>query len=305
MIQGIIAAMVTPMTDKGDIDISGIRYLVNKLIDSGVHGVFCLGTTGEFYALTNNEKKCVADTVLEEANGRVPVFVGTGAITTREVISLTIWAEKAGAQGASIVTPYFIKPTQSELYMHYTRIADSTSMPIVLYNMPSLTGNNLEVSTVEKLARVPNIVGIKDSSGDFNNILNYIKCTDNMFSVLAGNDSLIYKTLEAGGAGAVAATANVVPELVVSIYELWKNGSKEEAKKRQEQLKPLRSCFPLGTVPGVLKQAVSLGIFPVGQPRLPVTQLQGKTLEKLEKVISKYNEIDEPTYRDLKISLNL
>jgi 4-hydroxy-tetrahydrodipicolinate synthase len=288
MLQGVICAMVTPMTQDEEIHEEGIRLLVNRLIGGGVDGLFCLGTTGEFYALTEEEKEHVVSVVLDETKGRVPVYVGTGAISTREVISFTNKVEQMGAAGVSIVTPFYISLSQEELYRHYRKIAESVSLPIILYNIPSRTGVSLEPPTVERLALVPNIIGIKDSSGDFDNILGYISRTDESFSVLAGTDSLIYDTLEAGGKGAVAATANVLPEVVVSIYRYWQQGKKEDAWDAQERIKRLRECFRLGTAPGVLKQVVSLVQLPVGPPRGPVCELTGDKRQELLRILLPY-----------------
>lgn len=285
-IKGIIAAMVTPMKENEDIDLEGMRYLTDYLIRKGVHGLFCLGTTGEFYGLTESEKLEVIRTVVEEANGRVPVYAGTGGTTTREVIALTNKVENLGVKAVSVITPYFIAPSQQELYLHYKNIAESTDIDIILYNIPMRTGLHLEAQTVSRLSQIQNIVGIKDSSGKFENIQSYIDSTDSDFTVLAGTDSLILQTLMAGGKGAIAATANVVPEIAVAIYENFVHGDLEKAGEAQEALKPLRNAFGLGTAPGVLKQAVNLMGINVGYPRMPVSKLEGEALDKLTQVIS-------------------
>jgi 4-hydroxy-tetrahydrodipicolinate synthase len=284
-LQGIIAAMITPMGEDESINENGLRILVNRLIDAGIHGLFCLGTTGEFYALTNEEKERVVAIVVEEAKGRVPVYAGTGGISTREVISLIKRIQGLGVEAVSIITPFFVSPSQEELYLHYEMIARSVSMPIILYNIPMRTGVHLEPQTVARLSKVQNIIGIKDSSGKFENIASYIEMSDKDFHVLAGTDSLILDSLKAGGTGAIAATANVVPELVVSIYENFKNGKIHEAEAAQLKLKPLRDSFKLGTAPGVLKEAANIVGIPAGPSRMPVTRLKGCELEELEQVI--------------------
>lgn len=284
--EGIIAAMVTPMDNDQRVDEKALRLLVKRLVDAGVHGLFCLGTTGEFYALTDEEKEQIVKTVVEEAAGRVPVYAGTGGISTHEVIRLTQRIRNSGVKAVSVITPYFIAPSQEELYFHYQTVAKSVDVPILLYNIPARTGVHLEVDTVAELSKIPNIIGIKDSSGKFEYIKRCIEKTGDHFSVLAGNDSLILSTLEAGGKGAIAATANVVPGLVVSIYENFINGRTKEAKAAQEKLKPLRDAFSLGTAPGVLKEAVNAAGIAAGPPRLPVTRLTGDALAQLKRVIS-------------------
>ncbi|QXE17867.1 4-hydroxy-tetrahydrodipicolinate synthase [Clostridium sp. 001] len=289
-LKGIITAMVTPMTKEQKIDENVTKQLVNHLIDAGVNGIFILGTNGEFHLLSNEEKIELAKIVIKEVSGRAPVFVGTGGNRTEEVIELSKKMEKIGADALSIITPYFIPVTQDEVINHYKKIAASTSLPILLYNIPSKTGMTLEPETVAELSKVDNIIGIKDSSGKFENIQNYIEITKNSknFGVLAGTDSLILKTLMAGGKGAIAATSNMIPDIVVSIYKNWKNGNIEAAEKAQEELQPLRDTFKYGTLPSILKKAVELYSIPVGPPRLPAAEPTGQALEKVKEMVKFY-----------------
>jgi len=231
--KGVIPAVVTPMNKDESINESAFRKLLNYLVENGVHGVFIIGSQGEFYALTKEEKIRLMEIAVEEVNGRVPVYAGTGAIATREVIELNDAAEKIGVDAVSIITPYYISPTQEELYEHYAKIAKATKLPVLLYNNPGRTGGvKLEPRTVEKLAEIDNIVGIKDSSGDLTNTSDYIRRTKNKnFHVLAGRDTLILATLLYGGAGSIAATANVAPRLVASIYDYFVQGDLENAKR--------------------------------------------------------------------------
>lgn len=287
--KGIIPAMVTPLTKEQKINEEASRKLVNHLINSGVHGIFILGTNGEFYLLNNEEKVEFAKIVIDEVNGRVPVMVGTGANSTEESIELSRKMEEIGADALSVITPFFIAPTQEELILHFKKIAEATSLPILMYNIPSRTGVNIEAKTAAELAKVKNIVGIKDSSGSFENIQQYIDATkDEEFSVFAGTDSLILKTLMAGGKGAVAATANMLPDVVVSIYNNWVEGNITEAENDQEKLQPLRDTFKYGTLPSVLKKAVELYSIPVGPPKLPATEPKGEMLEKVKQMVAFY-----------------
>src|SRR5215470_7719339 len=169
-IHGIIPPVATPMKDNEDLDLPRLRWFLDHLIASGVHAVFVLGTNSEFYALDEREKQEVIATAVEHVNRRVPVYAGTGAETTREAVRLTRLAEKEGADGVSVITPYFVLPNQQEIYDHYRRVAESTRLPVVLYNNPGTCGGvKIDVDTVARLAEVPNILAIKDSSGDLQN----------------------------------------------------------------------------------------------------------------------------------------
>src|SRR4051812_41572891 len=166
-IKGIIPPIATPMQANEDLDLPRLKWFIDHQISSGVHGVFVLGTNSEFYALSEQEKQEVIATAVAHVNHRVPVYAGTGAETTREVVRLTRMAEREGADGVSIITPYFISPTQQEIFDHYRRIAESTRLPVVLYNNPGTCGGvKIDVETVARLAEIPNILAIKDSSGD-------------------------------------------------------------------------------------------------------------------------------------------
>ena len=263
--------MVTPITADGKINVEALRKLTNYLIAGGVHGLFSVGTQGEFYALTFEEKKRIIEVVVEETRGRVPVYAGTGAITTREAVALTKMAESAGASAVSVITPYFIRPSEAELLQFYTTIAKSTKLPVLLYNNPARTGVNISADFVVRASKVENIVGIKDSSGDLSLTAEYIRRTGEGFSVLAGRDTLIYGTLCYGGTGAIAATGNVAPKVVVEIYEAFMAGDMKRSLDAQFRLAPLRLAFDLGTFPVVIKEALTLigidagvGIPPVG-----------------------------------------
>jgi len=284
--KGIIPAMVTPFDKQGKVNETVLRELVDYLVEAGVHGIFAIGSQGEFYALEKEEKKKVIETVVDQVNGKVSVYAGTGAITTKEAIALTKMAEEIGVDAVSIITPFYISPTQDELYEHYVNIARSTNLPVLLYNNPGRTGGiNLSVELVARLSKVDNIVGIKDSSGDMTLISGYIRNTDENFSVLAGKDTLIYATLLYGGKGAIAATANVAPKLVVEIYEAYMAGDIEKAKKAQMRLAPLRDAFSLGTFPVVIKDALELMGIHVGPTRAPVKSLKDKDKEKLKNIL--------------------
>src|SRR2546430_15821 len=224
-IRGIVPPVATPMRVNEELDLPRLRWFLDHLIESGVHGIFVLGTNSEFYALDEGEKQAVVATAVEHVRGRVPVYAGTGAETTREAVRLTKMAEREGVQGVSVITPYFVAPSQQEIFDHYRRIAENTALPVVLYNNPGTCGGvKIDVETVARLAEVPNVVGIKDSSGDLQNTCEYIRVVPPRFSVMMGRDTLIFHALMAGARGAVPATGNIAPKLLVEIYETFVRG---------------------------------------------------------------------------------
>jgi len=283
--RGIIPAMVTPFDKPGRISEDSLRKLVDYLIEGGVHGLFPIGSQGEFYALEREEKKKIIEVVLDQVKGKVPVYAGTGAITTKEAITLTKMAEDIGVDAVSIITPFFISPTQDELYGHYLSIAKSTHLPVLLYNNPGRTGVNLSADLVARLSKIDNIIGIKDSSGDMTLTAEYIRRTNDDFSVLAGRDTLIYGTLSYGGKGAIAATANVAPKLVVEIYEAYVRGDIKKARKAQAKLAPLRLAFNMGSFPVVIKDVLELIGIKVGTTRAPIKSLSKDKQKKLRNIL--------------------
>ncbi len=286
--QGIITPLITPMTDDEKINEKELRNQIKRLIDSGVDGLFCLGTNGEFYALTTEEKLEVIEITVDENQKRLPVYAGTGCISTKATIALSQKAKDLGVDALSIVTPYYVAVSQDDIYNHFSEIAETVDLPIVLYNIPARTGNNIDYKTVHKLSKYQNIVGVKDSSGNFDNTLRYIENTDRRLSILAGNDSLILWTLLAGGSGAIAGTANLFPELLVSIYQLWRAGKIEEANIQQKRLRPFRDVMAMGNPNSVVKRAMNLRGYPVGPVRKPVNGINSKIDEALVKVLDLY-----------------
>jgi 4-hydroxy-tetrahydrodipicolinate synthase len=286
--RGIIPAMVTPIDEKGCINESALRKLTNHLIDGGSHGLFPVGSQGEFFALTFEQKKEVIRITVDETRGRVPIYAGTGAVTTREAIETTKMARDLGVSAVSVLTPYFVTPNQKELIEHYVTIAKAVpDLPILLYSNPDRTQVPFPVATVLELAAVDNIVGIKDSSGDMSLTGEYIRLTQGMnFHVLAGRDTLIYATLCYGGKGSICATANVDPRVPVEIYEAFIVGDHKRALEAQYRLAPLRIAFGLGTFPAVIKEALNMIGIEAGPAIRPVGPLTPENREKLRKVLA-------------------
>ncbi|MGU7770455.1 4-hydroxy-tetrahydrodipicolinate synthase [Burkholderia sp. MR1-5-21] len=289
--KGIVPALITPMTRDEEIDEAGLRTLVDRLIDAGVHGLFVLGTNGEFIALSDEEKVRVARIAVDQARGRVPVVAGTGAYATRDVIALNGRMQDVGVDAVSVITPYFNGATQQELFTHYERIARATPLPVMLYTIPAKAGVTLNVDTVRRLAEIPNIRGIKDSGGDFDRLLQLINLRRDDFAVFTGTDSMILWTLIAGGDGAVAATTNAVPSVVMSIWNNFQAGEIAAARRAQESLRPLRDAFALGTLPVVLKEAADLLGMPAGPARAPAQALDAAARERLVKALAIYPRV--------------
>jgi 4-hydroxy-tetrahydrodipicolinate synthase len=287
-VEGIVPALITPMNEDETISEKGLRAVIEYVINGGVHGIFILGSQGESFTLTLEEKKSVIATTVEASAGRVPVYVGTGMITTAQSVQMTKLSRELGADAVSVITPYFIKPSQKELIDHYKAIAEAADdMPVLLYNNPMRTGVSIDVETVVTLAEIDNVVGMKDSSADLIQTMTYINATRNMdFSVMVGNDASIFATLVSGGTGAVAATANVAPALIVGIYEAVKSGDIARARELQYKLFPIRKAFALGTFPLVVKEAVNMIGLPAGPARRPIQPLSPEKKQELRKVLS-------------------
>lgn len=290
-LKGIVVPIVTPMNEDESLNLEELRRQVDRQIEAGIHGIFPFGTNGEGYILTGAEKKQVLETVIDQVAGRVPVYAGTGCISTKETIEQCKMAEAAGADILSVITPSFAKASQHELIVHYETVAAAVKTPIVLYNIPARTGNALEPQTVVELAKVDNIVGAKDSSGDWDNLSAYIELTKDMdFGVLSGNDALILKALKAGAKGAIAGCANVYPQNMVGIYENWAKGDLAAAEKCQEAVGPLRGCFKYGNPNTVVKTAVNLLGYPVGKCRAPFNYLCDEGVSELKATLASDRE---------------
>ena len=286
-LKGIIPPIVTPMTAEQEIDLNGLLKHIDLMLAKGVHGIFVLGTTGEFYALDDREKQAITAAAVAHCKGRSPVYVGTGAETTREVIRITRMAEIEGAAGVSVITPYFIKPNQAELADHFRRVAESTKLPVVLYNNPATCGGvSIEPETCAKLAEVPNIIGIKDSSGDLQNTIEIIRSTPrDTFAVLNGRDTLILAALQFGAQGAIPASCNIAPDLCVGIYETFVKGDIAAAQGLQSRLHGIRMAMSLGTGNSAVKEAMALLGRPAGPSRSPIAPFTDERKAKLKAIL--------------------
>lgn len=288
-IKGIICPILTPMNEDESVNETELRHQVNRMIEAGIHGIFAFGTNGESYILSDSEKEFVLSVIIDETKKRVPVYAGTGCAGTKDTIRLSRKAKELGADILSIVAPYFAQASQEELYTHYKEVAESVDLPIVLYNIPARAGNSLSPALVERLSEVDNIVGAKDSSGNFDNMLQYIERTKGKdFAVLSGNDSLILWNLLAGGSGGIAGCSNVFPQNMVNIFQSFINGEIDQARAYQDNIRSFRSCFKYGNPNTIVKTATAMLGYPVGRCRSPFNQLSEEALAAIQQVLDDY-----------------
>lgn len=291
LINGLITPMITPFNRdlNQSINYDATKQLIEHLIQKGVDGLFLLGSNGEMHVITNKEKVEFAEYVINEVKGKIPVYVGTGGCSTRETIELSIKMEELGADALSVLPPYFIKPTEQELYEHFKAIANSVAIPIILYNIPKSVGYSLSAELIEKLSEIENIKGIKDSSGDLKILQKYIKVSEKSdLNILVGSDSKIVPAYQMGAKGAVAGTSNLLTEQLVGLnHELLNNHDEEKIVRYQTDIEALRAVLRLGTVPSIIKRSVELtGIADVGPARLPVLERAEENDDEIKKMLA-------------------
>ncbi|MBU4075577.1 MAG: 4-hydroxy-tetrahydrodipicolinate synthase [Euryarchaeota archaeon] len=281
MIEGVLPALITPFTKDNRVDKDGIRQNIEFLIDGGVSGVVPCGTTGEAATLSLQEHEKVIEYAIEYSS--VPVVAGTGSNNTTEALELTRFAHDAGADAALLITPYYNKPNDSGMLKHFKTIAEAVDIPIIIYNVPSRTGINLKPELTAELAKVSNIVGIKEASGNLDQITRIIELTkDEDFTVLSGDDGLTLPILSIGGSGVISVVANVAPKLVVSMVEAFRSGDLERARELHLALAPLIRAMFLETNPVPVKKAVELIGLPAGNLRLPLAPISPDNEKKLK-----------------------
>ncbi|WP_270914123.1 dihydrodipicolinate synthase family protein [Allofournierella sp. CML151] len=294
---GITPPIITPFHEDGSVDYETLAMMSKRLVENGVHGLFPMGTTGEFYAVNDEEFVKILTTVKDAVAGMttrkgrpIQLFAGCNHITTRGVIHLIRLVEQVGGYDAvSVLTPMFISQTQDELYTYYKTIADSTDMPVILYNNKPKTNVTIAPETVARLARdCANIVAVKDSTGDMTNSEEYLRLTRDQrdhFNVLMGRDTLIFAALMYGATGAIASCANVAPRITADIYDKWEDGDLAGALEAQYKLAPLRIATNMGTFPQTIKEALVMQGLPVGKCLDPIQELNADQKAKLRKVL--------------------
>jgi 4-hydroxy-tetrahydrodipicolinate synthase len=282
---GAIPAMVTPFDSDFQLDEDRIRELIEGYLAAGVHGISVAGSQGEFFMLKNEERLRLIEIAVATVNKRVPVYAGTGAVTTSETIELTNAAESLGADIALLITPYFIQPNDEELFEHYGAVSAETKLPLLLYNNPPRTSVNISVPLFARCATLDNIAGIKDSSGDLTQFAEYMRTTGGNKLGFSGRDTLTLTMMMHGCDGAISPAANVFPELVVKQYESAREGNWDAAREAHDILAPLRAAWALGSFPVVIKEAMSIVGRDAGPTRPPIAELSPAARAQLTDVL--------------------
>ena len=295
MFKGSNVALVTPF--KGDsLDEETYIKIINFHLENGTNGLVPAGTTGESPTLSHVEHEKVIELCIKEAKGKIPVIAGTGSNSTVEAISLTKHAEKAGADGALIVTPYYNKPTQEGLYAHYKAINDNCGIPIIIYNIPGRSVIDMTVDTMARLFELKNIVGVKDATGDLNRVDETFKKIGNEFIQLTGEDGLAFEYNKRGGVGCISVTANIAPKMCSDMQKFSKSSDKDELKKAEEidqKLQPVHKSLFIESNPSPVKYAAKLIGLCDDKVRLPLVTVLDKTKSEVKKALISAELINE------------
>jgi 4-hydroxy-tetrahydrodipicolinate synthase len=282
---GVGTALITPFRKDGSIDESAVRRLVRRQIEAGIHFVSPCGTTGEAPTLSDSEKLRVCQLVVDETAGRVPVLAGAGGYNTREVIDLIHELEGIGVDGILSVTPYYNKPTPEGLYQHYKAIAENTALPIVLYNVPGRTGVNLDVQTVSRLSALPNIVAVKEASGNLVQMSEILAAVPDDFLLLSGDDPIAVAVMAIGGKGLISVASNAIPSEMVQMIELSETGDFAGARRLHRWLLPLLQVNFIEANPIPVKAAMAaMGLIEEAY-RLPLVPPGPTSRDKINKVL--------------------
>jgi 4-hydroxy-tetrahydrodipicolinate synthase len=288
MFEGVLPAIITPFkrNPARGLDIPGLEQNIGFLLSRGIHGIVPCGSTGESATLTFEEHEKVISVAVEKVNGKIPVLAGTGSNNTAEAIRLTKAAKDIGADGVLVISPYYNKPNRAGLVKHYTKLAD-LDIPVVVYNVPGRTGQNLEPDLIAELAQHPNIVGVKEASGNIGQISRIIEETQDVdFSVISGDDNITLPIMALGGTGVISVAAYVDPARMVAMYEAMKKGDSQKALVLHFALSPLFRSMFIDTNPIPVKKAVELMGMAGGPVRLPLDELDEKRTEQLRKVLA-------------------
>ena len=283
-LKGVYSAVATPFTDEQEVDEAGLRSLIDRTIDAGIHGLVPCGSTGEFSTLSRAERERVAEVVIEQSAGRVPVVPQTGACSTREAIELSRHAEKLGADAIMVVAPYYEPCSTDETKRYYADVASAVSIPVMAYNLPAATGVNLTPRVLGELIEdVPNIKYVKDTSGDFTAAAQLIHEYGQAVSVFVGWDTLFFAALVEGAAGSVIGAANVVPHELVAVYDAVQAGDLALARRQWARLFPVLSTFVSGGYTAAIKGGLDLIGHSAGPQRGPGADVDGERLEALKR----------------------
>ncbi len=288
MFKGSNVALITPFKDN-KLDVESYVKLVHFHLNNGTNGLVPAGTTGESPTLSHDEHEKVIEICIKESNGKIPVIAGTGSNSTSEAISLTKHAERVGADGVLVVTPYYNKPTQEGLYQHYKAINDNTSLPIIIYNIPSRCVIDMSVDTMARLFELKNIAGVKDATGDLNRLDQTIKKLGSDFIQLTGEDGLAFEFNKRGGVGIISVTANIAPKLCSDFQKYSKSKSDNEIKEAEridQMLQPLHKSLFIESNPAPAKYAAKLLGLCSDEIRLPLVKIKKETEEEVKKALT-------------------
>lgn len=281
----VSTAMVTPFDKKGHIDFSKTTQLVNYLIDNGTDSLVVAGTTGESPTLSKEEKLALFDHVVKVVAKRIPVIAGTGSNNTYASVELTRRAEQLGVDGIMLVAPYYNKPNQEGLYQHFKTIAEATTLPVMVYNIPSRASVNIHHETIIRLSKIPNIVAVKEASGDLNAMTHIIANTDHDFDLYSGDDAIAIPILSIGGAGVVSVASHVIGNEMQEMVKSFLNGDHEEAAKLHQKLLPIMQGLFAAPSPAPVKTALQIKGLDVGSVRLPLVPLTEQERASLSKLL--------------------
>ncbi len=286
MFKGAITAVVTPFMENGDLDGQSLKDLVRFQVENKIDGIVPCGTTGESPTLSREEHQKVIDTVIDSANGKVPVIAGTGSNSTKEAIDMTKKAADSGADASLQICPYYNKPTQEGLFRHFSAIADAVDIPIIIYNIQGRTGINMETATLARLAKEhSNIAGVKEASGNISQMMEVINTLPKNFTVLSGDDNLALPLMALGGKGVISVASNIIPNQMHNLTEFALNGNFEEAKRLHYELLPLFKGIFLETNPIPIKAALSMKGMIKESYRLPLCEMKEENKERLKEVL--------------------
>ncbi len=280
--------MITPFKDDGSVDYEGLGQNTEFQIENGVSGLVPLGTTGESPTVHDDEREKIIKTVVEAANGRVPVIVGTGTNSTEKTIKYTKQAKLLGADAVLIVSPYYNKPTQEGLYQHFIAVATAVDIPIIVYNIQGRTGVNIETETLRRMAEHSNIVAVKEASGNISQMMDVLSTLPQDFTVLSGDDNMTLPLMSLGGKGVISVVSNLLPDKVSDMCKYALEGDYESAKAIHFELLPIFKAAFIETNPSPIKAAMSMSGLPAGPTRLPLVRMMPTNEEKLRKVVQKY-----------------
>src|SRR3954452_13339248 len=295
---GVGTALVTPFTASGDLDERAVRSLGRRQIDAGIHFLVPCGTTGENPTLSDAERVRIVEILVDEAKGRVPVLAGAGGYDTREVIHLAGLMKKAGAEGLLSVTPYYNKPTQEGLYLHYRAIADSTDLPIIVYNVPGRAGVNVEPATLARLSAIPNIIGVKEASGSISQMIDVCKLLPADFIILSGDDALTLPLMAIGGRGVISVASHEIPADMVEMVGAAARGDFAAARRVHNRILPLMQINFVEANPVPIKSAMAMMGLLEESYRLPMCPPTAASKEKILRVLKELQLLSNPAYAE-------